>query len=308
MITAFISMVLTTIIGNLGEKIPVILDTDIGGDIDDTWALAMMLKSPELDVKLIVTDTGNTTYRAKIVAKMLEIAKRTDIPIGVGVHLSDDTGGQEQWVKDYDLSSYPGKVYEDGIGVLIETIMNSPEPITLICIGPVPNISSALDREPRIAQKARFVGMHGSVRKGYNGSNNISAEYNVAAYPKDCQKVFTADWDMTITPLDTCGLVRLSGAKYKKVCESNDPITKAVIENYNIWANGTPNESSVLFDTVAIYLAFSEELLVMERLGIRITDDGFTIIDENAKRINCATSWKDLSAYEDFLVNRLTKR
>ncbi|MGQ9608234.1 MAG: nucleoside hydrolase [bacterium] len=309
MITSFISMILTTtIIGNLGEKIPVILDTDIGGDIDDTWALAMMLKSPELDVKLIVTDTGNTTYRAKIVAKMLEIAKRTDIPIGVGIHLSDDTGGQEPWVKDYDLSSYPGKVYEDGIGALIETIMTSPEPITLICIGPVPNISSALDREPRIAQKARFVGMHGSIRKGYNGSDNVSAEYNVVAYPKDCQKVFTADWDMTITPLDTCGLVRLRGEKYKKVCESNDPITKAVIENYNIWANGTPNESSVLFDTVAIYLAFSEELLVMERLGIRITDDGFTIIDENAKRINCATSWKDLSAYEDFLVNRLTKR
>ena len=40
----------------MSNKIPVILDTDIGSDIDDTWALAMMLKSPELDVKLIVTD------------------------------------------------------------------------------------------------------------------------------------------------------------------------------------------------------------------------------------------------------------
>jgi inosine-uridine nucleoside N-ribohydrolase len=43
------------------RSIPVILDTDIGGDIDDTWALAMMLRSPELDVKLVVTDTGDTT-------------------------------------------------------------------------------------------------------------------------------------------------------------------------------------------------------------------------------------------------------
>ena len=50
------------------DKIPVILDTDIGGDIDDTWALVMMLKSPELDVKLVTTDTGNTTYRAKVAA------------------------------------------------------------------------------------------------------------------------------------------------------------------------------------------------------------------------------------------------
>ncbi len=43
-------------------SIPVILDTDIGGDIDDTWALAMLLKSPEVDLKLVVTDYGNTTY------------------------------------------------------------------------------------------------------------------------------------------------------------------------------------------------------------------------------------------------------
>ena len=51
------------------RRIPVILDTDIGDDIDDTWALAMLLRSPELDVKLIVTDTRNTTTRARIVAR-----------------------------------------------------------------------------------------------------------------------------------------------------------------------------------------------------------------------------------------------
>ena len=304
-----IPMILPAIMYSAGatEKIPVILDTDIGDDIDDTWALAMMLKSPELDVKLVVTDTGNTTYRAKIAAKMLEIAGRTDVPVGVGLRLSDKEGGQSDWVKDYGLSSYPGKVYEDGVGALIDTIMNSPKPVTLICIGPMPNIGAALEREPKIAERAKFVGMHGSVRKGYGGSDKISAECNVVNYSKDCQKVFTAPWDMTITPLDTCGLVVLQGEKYKKVRDSKDPIAKAVIENYNIWAKGTPDRSSVLFDTVAVYLSFSEELLSMEKLGIRVTDSGYTVEDKNAKVINCAMGWKDLSAFEDFLVDRLTK-
>jgi len=45
----------------------------------------------------------------------------------------------------------------------------------------------------------------------------------------------------------------------------------------------------------------------MEKLPIRITDDGYTIIDENAKTLNCATKWKDLSDFEDFLISRLTK-
>jgi inosine-uridine nucleoside N-ribohydrolase len=56
------------------EKIPVILDTDIGSDIDDVWALVMLLNSPELDVKLILTANGDTVYRARIVAKLLEAA------------------------------------------------------------------------------------------------------------------------------------------------------------------------------------------------------------------------------------------
>lgn len=302
-----IPILLPLFIANNGSKIPVILDTDIGGDIDDTWALALMLKSPELDVKLITTDTGNTTYRAKIVAKMLEIAKRTDIPIGIGIHLDDNEGGQADWVKDYDLSSYPGVIYQDGVQAIIDTIMNSKEPITLICIGPLPNISAALERQPEIAKRAKFVGMHGSIRKGYGGSDTASAEYNVAAYPKECQKVFTAEWDMTITPLDTCGLVMLKGEKFQKVVQSSDPLAKAVIENYYIWSKNVPDRSSVLFDTVAIYLAFSQKLLIMEKLGIRVTDDGYTVIDDNAKVINCATAWKDLSAFEDLIVDRLTK-
>jgi inosine-uridine nucleoside N-ribohydrolase len=130
-----------------GKRIPVILDTDIGDDIDDTWALALLLKSPEFDLKLVTTDHGNTIYRAKIVARMLEIAKRTDVPIGIGIELSSNQGPQAPWVAGYDLSKYPGRVYKDGIKALIDTIMQSPEPITLLCIGPVPNIKAALERD-----------------------------------------------------------------------------------------------------------------------------------------------------------------
>jgi inosine-uridine nucleoside N-ribohydrolase len=300
------------------KKIPVILDTDIGGDIDDTWALAMMLKSPELDVRLVVTDTGNTTYRAKIAAKMLEIAERTDIPIGIGIHLSDKTGPQAPWVEGYDLSSYPGIVYQDGVNALISTITASKKPITLICIGPVTNIPEALRRESNIAGNARFVGMCGCIRKspkGYGrGGGGVVPEYNVAAHPNAYQRVFAEPWNITITPLDTCGFVRLKGEKYRAVRECKDPLVQAMIENYRIWSKNLNRleesevQSSTLFDPVAVYLAFSEELFVMEKLGIRVTDEGYTTIDPNAKITNCATEWKDLAAFEDLLVKRLTDR
>src|ERR1700733_13915688 len=93
---------------------PVILDTDIGDDIDDTWALGLLLKSPELDAKLVVGDFGSAPYRAKLLAKFLQTAGRTDIPVGVGVETGKGgTGPQAEWIKDYDLNAYPGKVYKD---------------------------------------------------------------------------------------------------------------------------------------------------------------------------------------------------
>jgi len=310
----------TDLVAGQGNKIPVILDTDIGGDIDDTWALAFMLKSPELDVKLITTDTGNTTYRAKIVAKMLEVAGRTDIPVGVGLHLSDRAGRQSGWVRGYDLSAYPGVVHLDGVGAIVKAIMDSREAVTLVCTGPVPNIAAALNREPRIAERARFVGMHGCLRVSPpeygKGGGGVVAEYNVRADPKACQKVFTAPWDMTITPLDTCGFVRLEGERYLAVRDCDDPLVQAVMENYKVWLKSWHRRwqeefefrSSILFDTVAVYLSFSEELLVMEKLGVRVTDDGYTVTDSTARTVNCATAWRNLPAFKDFLVDRLTGR
>lgn len=305
----------------------VIFDTDICDDIDDTWALAALLQSPELDCKLITTAVGNTEAKAKVVAKFLERVGRTEIPIGIGVKQHDGSHRQTAWAQEYDLSSYPGTVHKDGVQALIDTIMKSQTPITVIAVGPLPNVGEALKREPRIAAKADFIGMHGSVYKGYGGSDTPDAEYNVKADVDAAKRAFTARWPMTITPLDTCGLVVLDGDKYQRLLKKDSAIAKNLLENYRVWhENGLRGEkkldeaeirrrvdeklnssSTTLFDTVAIYLALSRDLTEMERLAIRVTDDGFTRIDDGAKKIDCAVKWKDLDAYESWLVDRLTK-
>ena len=294
------------------KRVPVILATDIGDDIDDTWALGFLLKCPELDLKLVVTDYGKPQYRAKLVAKFLQTTGHSGIPVGLGMEGEPrGEGDQAPWVKDYDLSAYPGKVHSNGVQALIDTIMHSRQRITLISIGPMPNVAAALAQEPRIARRARFVGMDGSVRVGYGGAPKPCPEWNVKAAPKAAQQAFSAPWEMTITPLDTCGLVTLDGERYAKLLKSQDPVVTTIIENYRIWSRGHPNPneadhgSSVLFDTVAVYLAFTHELCRMERLGIRVSDDGSTVVDEHAKKMDVATAWNSLDGYRDFLVNRL---
>jgi inosine-uridine nucleoside N-ribohydrolase len=299
----------------VASSIPIIFDTDIGDDIDDTWALGFLLRSPELDVKLVVGDNGKPEYRAKLLAKFLEAAGRADIPVGLGLDANPEKGGrQSEWVKDYDLKHYPGRIHAEGVQAVIDTIMKSRQPITVIAVGPVQNIAEALRREPRIAHRARFVGMHGSVRVGYGNDPKISAEYNVKVAPNACQQVFTAPWDITLTPLDTCDKIVLTGDKYQQVYRSTDPIASAIIANYRAWAaapdmkssDNVPDRSSTLFDTVAIYLAFSQEFCGMEKLGIRVNDEGFTLEDPAVKPMNVALTWRNLGAFEDLLVQRVT--
>lgn len=305
----------TGVLANSAGRQPVILDTDIGDDIDDTWALLMLLRMPELNLKLAVGDFGNAIYRARLLAKLLEVTGRSDVPVGIGMGRADEPGQQSGWIGDYQLSDYPGVVHTDGVQAIIDTIKSSPEPVTLICLGPVPNIAEALRRDPSIASNARIVGMYGSVYTGYLSAPEPAAEYNVRIDPRSLQAVFAAPWECTITPLDTCGLVVLDGENYRRLYLSEDPWIQTLMANYRAWLPGAPfvdpNQdtsriSTTLFDTVAVYLAASEDLVDMQTLPLRVTDDGYTIIDPDKGRpVRCAVGWKDLEAYEHLLVDTL---
>jgi len=295
-------------------RVPVILDTDIGDDIDDTWALVMLLKCPQLETRLITTTFGKTEYRAKLIAKLLEVAKRTDIPIGKGAGGKDGTANQQPWVADYDLAAYPGKVHEDGVQALIDTVMKAPQPITIIGIGPNTTVAAALAKEPAIAGRAVFIGMQGSVRVGYNGAKQPCPEWNVKAAIPAAKQTLLAPWAKTvITPLDTCGLIRLRGERFQAIVKSEDPLNRALIENYRVWAKkqtvGELKESSVLFDTVAVYLALPGEkpLVTMEDLSITVDDKGMTVLDPAGAPMSVATAWKDQDGYDDLLVRILTR-
>jgi inosine-uridine nucleoside N-ribohydrolase len=299
-------------------RTPVILVTDIGTDIDDTWALGMLLRSPELDLKLVLTDSADTRYRAAVAAKFLAAAGRSDVPVGIGWYqegMGDDVKNLLPWVAGYDLKKYAGKVYPDGIAALIDVIRKSADPITVIAIGPVPSLARAVEQAPDIAAKCRFVGMFGSFDIGYSDSGP-SAESNVKVDPAALRKVLTAPWrDILLTPLDTCGGVYLDGEHYHSIwCATRDPLLRAVIESYCIFAPRVnwmkcdyfTTQSTTLFDCVAVYLAYAEEFVQVETITFEITDDGYTRRSAQGPcKARVAIRWKNHDAFEAHLAARL---
>ncbi len=294
--------------------IPVILDTDIGTDIDDTWALAMLLNSPEVQLEAVVTSHGDTHYRALLAAKMLAVAGREDVPVGEGAgdgRLAPDRRGQETWLDGYEADAYGGVYRTDGARLMVDTIMSSPATVTVLCIGPASTTAQALAMAPEMATKARFVGMHGAVRSGYHGSPTPVPEYNVFIDVAAFRTVLAAPWPITLTPLDTCGIVRLEDDEYARVRDAQTPLMRALMANYRAWAGtlGHPEiaerASTTLFDTVAVYLAFADALVEMETIRLAVRDDGLTYEAEDGRLVNAALGWADLSAFRQALIHRL---
>jgi len=294
-----------------GERVPVILDTDLGDDIDDTWALAMMLGMPEIDLKLVVTAAEDTPTKTRLTARILQDMDRMDIDIGTGVETGDRELNQVKYLDGFDYDKYPGKVYDDGVARMIEIIEASDEMITICVVGPQTNMKAALERSPGIAKKARIVSMAGSVHIGYNGIEKRMPEWNVFRDLEASKAVFAAPWDITIAPLDICGTLRMTGDHYKAIAESDNPLSAVTMANYAIWKQRDKypeGESSVLFDTVAVYLCVDDALCEMETINMSLGERGQTIPDESGRPVRCALKWKNgESAFKDLLVDSMTE-
>ncbi|MBN2325572.1 MAG: nucleoside hydrolase [Candidatus Omnitrophica bacterium] len=298
-------------ISGAGAPYPVIIDADIGSDMDDVWALALALCSPELDLKMVVTDGHDARERAKIAAKFLERVQRTDVAVGIGVKTSDSTAPQTKWAEDYDLSQYQGKVYEDGVQGMIEVIKNTSEPVRLVITGPCPNIPVLLQRCPDVFKKVRVFAMSGSVKKGYGGLPSPDAEYNVRKDIRAARKLYAASWRLTIAPLDVSGLIDIRGDQYQHLMRTDSILIRTLLENYRAWAkegrsNAAPDvRSTTLYDAAAVYLAIENRFCRMEEIQLSVDNRGYTVVDPRAPTIEAAMEWKDRQGFIDWMVNRL---
>jgi len=299
-------------------QIPVIIDTDIGQDFDDSWAVSVSLASPEVDIKLILTAAHNATGRAQIVAKFLQTIGRTDISIGIGLSQDNYVGPLYGWAADYNLADYPGKLYTDGIGQAINIITSSPTNVTIMAIAPTGNLQSMLQRQPSVASKVNIVAMSGSVYKCYGNASGACPEYNVYENVPAAQAVYTAGWDMTTTPLDTCGVAVINGPVYQSLLASNNShnlLVQTLLMNYVYWhdhgGGGNPSTTSTtLYDAVAAYLTFSNRADVnIVPVKLTVTNTGVTAVSPTGKLVDAALTWTQggMANWASTIVNRLIK-
>ena len=284
------------------EKI--IIDTDIGDDVDDAFAVALALRSPELQILGISTTFGDTQTRAKLLDRLLGEAGRPEIPVAVGTP-GPDPGNFTQ--RRYaEGGHFPRPSHPHAVDFILDQIRHYPAEITLVAIGPLVNVGSLIDKDAATFRKLRrVVLMGGSIERGYGDlgytkPHGPDPEWNIKNDISSAQKLFGSGVSIFMMPLDSTQL-KLDEVKRAVLFQAGTPITDALTLLYHEWGQETPT----LFDPMTIAYIVNPKLCPVKPMRITVDDQGFTRAGAGAPNAQvCMDS--DPEAFFRFYIPRVS--
>ncbi len=281
------------------KKIPILLDTDIGTDIDDAFAVALIARSPELELLGVTTVSGDTHARARLAAKLLWESGLRRVPVVAGEPGRPLPIEQTRWARDFRSPQLrPGSA----VNFLDATLRRLPGTTTIVAIGPLTNIAALLQKDPAIAKKiSRIVLMGGSIYHGYGDDPTPVAEYNIAADPVAAQKVFSSGVHILMVPLDVTSMLQLRAPDRHRVFTHLSPVTDALAVLYNLWNQRTPT----LFDPMAVAMVIDPNLCQTKPLDVQVDANGFTHVAENKPPNATVALHADPKKFFDYYLGRV---
>jgi len=288
------------------EKI--IIDTDIGTDIDDAFAVGLALHSPEFKILGVTSAWGDTHLRARLLSRFLKETGRPDIPIAMGIPKQPLGKVEILSQAPYAEGSPADLQYPNAVDFLLEQIRAHPGEITLISIGPETNLGAAIDRDAATFRKLkRVVLMGGSVYRGYSQSNygkthGPDPEWNIICDIQAAQKVFTSGVPLYVMPLDSTQ-IKLQELERDEIFKSGTPLTDALLVLYTQWARGA-TQTPTLFDAVAVAYAMHPDLCPAQPMRLRVDEQGYTRVEAGPPNVQvCLHSSSD--QFLEFFMPRI---
>jgi inosine-uridine nucleoside N-ribohydrolase len=283
------------------SKVPIILDTDIGTDIDDAFALALIINSPELELLGVTTVAGDTQARARLAAKLLWEAGGAwrKVPVYAGEPGKPQPIEQTRWAEGF---TSPALHMSGAVDFMKTEINRRPGRITIITIGELTNVAALLKSDPSMAKKIKLIAMMGgSIARGYAPDSKPEAEWNFKSNPEAAQTVFSSGVPLLVAPLDVTAMLQLDGAGRRRVFTHLSPLTNALTILYHLWGNETPT----LFDPMAVAMLIDPSLCETKQLAIEVDAQGFTRVVEG-KPANATVGMRtDPRKFFEFYLNRV---
>ncbi|RPE04450.1 nucleoside hydrolase [Candidatus Pantoea deserta] len=230
----------------------VIIDCDPGNGIagantDDGLAIALALASPALSVELITTVAGNTPSETGArVAKDLLLRLGSFVPVvqGATQALKEDPtpwrAALDNRVCQPDMQRLwrgvrePAAVAPDGddaASAIGELICNNPGEITLVAIGPLTNVATAMQRYPAMAEAVAEIVIMG----GVFGLDDYIKDTNFGLDPEAAHQVLHSGAAITLVPMDVTTQTMLTHQDLLRITASDHPLSHFVRETLRPW-------------------------------------------------------------------------
>ncbi|WP_312434936.1 nucleoside hydrolase [Janthinobacterium sp.] len=260
----------------------VIVDMDIGDDIDDAFALALLLQSPDIEIVGITTAWGDTALRGRLLERMLRETGHAGIAVAQGIATANPTPFTQ--ARYAARGQAPATAPHDAVEFILREAARQPGQVTLLALGPLTNIGAAIARDAAAFGKLKqVVMMGGSVRAGYRKSQYVPTrpadkEYNIVSDIAGAQALFTSSVPIVMMPLDSTQ-IRLDEVERNAIFGHGSPLTDAVtllyhqwIDSYQPWSSNMPS----LFDVVPVTWLIDPASCPTVPLRIAVTSDGYT--------------------------------
>ena len=279
-------------------RLPVILDTDIGSDIDDAFALALVLASPELDLRGVTTVGADTRTRALLLCRFLTMTGRRGTPVAAGDGNQPPRPLREQYQYYYhpdvlfNRTRRPEK--EPAVDFLFSRLKGQPGKVTLLATGPLTNIARLLTDRPQskhLIRRIVFTG--GSVKGG-------AAEANIRADVKAARIVFASGVPLMVVPLDATAELTLKEADVRRIFSPGTALSRQVQALYQLWNKRGPP----LADVLSVALCIDERFGTMKDLHLDIDDRGITLTGKGKPNARVALACKS-EAFLKWYVDRM---
>jgi len=290
-----------TSLHTVGARTPVILDTDIGTDIDDAFALALILNSPELELLGVTTVAGDTQARARLAAKMLWEAGGAwrKVPVYAGRPGTPQPIDQTRWADGF---SSPALHVSGAVEFMEAEINRQPGRVTILAIGELTNVAALLSSDRSIAKKIKRIAlMGGSIARGYGQDSKPEAEWNIKSNPVAARIVFSSGVPLLVAPLDVTAMLQLDAAGRRRVFTHLTPVANALTILYHLWGNETPT----LFDPMAVAMLIDPDICEVQQVAVEVDAQGFTRVVEGKPAIATVGMHTDPKKFLDFYLKRV---
>jgi pyrimidine-specific ribonucleoside hydrolase len=196
------------------DPVPVVIDSDM---ISDDWmATLFLLNDPDFTVKAItVTGTGFAYCDAGVQSALglLALTDYGDVPVSCGAEspMMGDNAPPAEWrttvetVEGLDLPEGGDPVAQDAVTLFTSVIQDSPEPVTVLALGPLTNVGEALEATPELVDNIEMIYVMGGavdVEGSSVSEKNTVAEWNMYCDPHAARLVFESGAPITLVPLD----------------------------------------------------------------------------------------------------------